>query len=129
MDYTFGKEYKLCSQTVIDSLFESGEQFKAYPFIVRFLETELRTDKPFQLVISAPKRIFRFAHQRNRAKRICKEAIRHHKENLESYLRDNGKQLALFVVYTSRSELGHEKLNHQTEKMFQKLILQLKEHD
>ena len=126
--FSFGKKHKLCSRTTINEVFDSGEQLKFFPYVVRYKEASLSDNMPFQVVFSAPKRIFRKAHERNRVKRICREAFRLNKHELQEYLEDNNKQLALFVVYTSKKELEHNDLQKRTTKLFQQLIKQL-EHD
>lgn len=129
INYKFGKNYKLCSQLIIDDIFANGQQLKAYPFVIKFKIVSLKENVPFQLVLSAPKRLFRFAHQRNRAKRICKEAIRLNKHDLEHYLENNDQQLAIFLIYTAKKELDTEVLHDKTRKLFRKLITRLDEQD
>ena len=93
MDQTFGKEYKLCSQKKIESLFKTGNLVKKFPLIVHFQEVEETLSKPFQVVISVPKRIYRKAHDRNRIKRLMREAVRKNKNILESYLIPKNKNI------------------------------------
>ena len=87
--------------------------------------SELPSEKLFQIVIAAPKRIFRKAHERNRVKRLCKETIRKNKFILEDYLTENKQQLALFLVYTNKEEMNYEVLFKKTETLFKKLIPEL----
>ncbi|MFT6244429.1 MAG: ribonuclease P protein component, partial [Crocinitomicaceae bacterium] len=86
MNHSFGKAYKLCSKKLIDEVFESGVTVKSYPLIAKYKKVDLKNDAPFQMVISAPKRTFKNAFQRNRIKRLCKEAIRMNKQILEEPL-------------------------------------------
>ena len=83
MNQSFGKAYKLCSKKLIDEVFESGVTVKSYPLIVKYKLVDLKGDTPFQMLISAPKRTFKSAIERNRIKRLCKEAIRKNKQILE----------------------------------------------
>lgn len=128
MNYQFGKEYKLCSEVTIESLFKEGKQIKKYPFVIRYIETKKENTPPFQIVVSAPKRVFRKAHERNRIKRVCKEVIRMNKHTLESYLQKSNKQLALFFIYSSKEEMKRELLDKKINQLFSKLINQL-DHD
>jgi ribonuclease P protein component len=121
-DLKFGKKYKLCSKKAIDLIFEKGSTVKEFPFVLRFVEFENEEKVPFQMVISAPKKIFKSAVKRNRIKRICREAVRLNKDELESYCLANKKQLALFLIYTDQSELKAEILNRKIRKVFKKLI-------
>ena len=125
MDYCLGKENKLCSPKIIDDVFSTGLQVKSYPFIIKFKETSLPKDVSFQIVFSAPKRTFRKATERNRIKRLCKEAFRQHKHPLDDFLKNHNKQLALFLVYTTKEEISLSLLGGQTDKLIKKIISQL----
>ena len=119
MGNDLGKEYKLCSHVIIEDVFATGDLIKSYPFVARIKLTKLPKQVPFQLVFSAPKRTFRKAYQRNKVKRLCKEAFRLNKYELESALTDSNKQLALFLVFTSRDKITFdvlEKNNYTTRK-------------
>jgi ribonuclease P protein component len=126
VNQSFGKEYKLCSKKRISEVFEAKQSIKAYPLIAHFKELD-RTDEttPFQVVLSAPKRNFRKAHDRNRIKRLMREAIRKNKLPLESFLEERGKCLALFVIYTSREELSLAVLEKKTKQLISGLIKQI----
>lgn len=129
MNFSLGKVNKLCSPKIIDDVFENGMQVKSYPFVLKFKETALPKDVSFQIVFSAPKRTFRKAVQRNRIKRLCKEAFRKKKHELDNYLQNQNKQLALFLVYTPKEELTLSLLDGRTEKLIKKIILQLESND
>jgi ribonuclease P protein component len=124
-----GKRYMLCSKNTIDALFESGITVKSYPYVAILQYDQFKDEVPFKIVFSAPKRTFKRAHERNRIKRICKEAVRLNKSQLESYLVDNEKQLALFLVYSSKEELKNEQLEKKTVALFKKIINKLENHD
>jgi len=128
LNQSFGKAYKLCSKTLIDEIFDSGETIKSYPLIVKYKSATLKSDTAFQMVISAPKRTFRNAHQRNRIKRLCKEAIRKNKQILEAYLHENNLQVGLCLIYSAKEEMTMEQLDRKTQKLFKKIIDKLDEH-
>ena len=98
MNEKFGKEYKLCSQKVIQSIFDEKKSVKAYPFLIHYSLIPLSSDASFQITVSAPKRNFKKAHDRNRIKRLMREAIRKNKLILEPFLLENKKQVALFMI-------------------------------
>lgn len=129
MDFKLGKATKLCSPKIIDDVFDTGSQLKSYPFVLKFKEVALPKEVPFQIVFSAPKRTFRKATQRNRIKRLCKEAFRARRHELDAYLSAQNKQLALFLVYTPREELDVNLLTGRTEKLIKKIISQLDTND
>ncbi|MEN9400819.1 MAG: hypothetical protein RL632_1922 [Bacteroidota bacterium] len=128
MNQSFGKEYKLCSKKLIDTIFKEGKSVKAFPLTLLYLIHENSRNVPFQLVISAPKKINRHAHDRNRMKRIVREAIRKNKFILEDFLTASNQQLAIFLVYTSKEEMTTEQLDKKTKKIFTQLTEKL-QHD
>lgn len=125
MDFSFGKEYKLCSKIAIDAIFEKGKSVKQFPLVVKFLPTDLKTDKRFQVVLSVPKRNFKKAVDRNRIKRLLREATRFEKHTLETYLEKKELQVALFVIFTAREEMELSSLQNKMQKAFLKIIEQL----
>lgn len=112
---------------MIEELFNSGVTVKSYPLIAIHKKVTFTDNSPFKIVFSAPKRTFKKAVQRNRIKRICKEAVRLNKSILESYLLENNIQIALFLVYSSKDELNHVQLEKKVVKLFNELITSLHE--
>lgn len=122
VDEKFGKKYKLCSRKIIDSIFEKGKQEKAFPFFLRYVYTSLNTDTNFQVVISVPKRKFKRATDRNRIKRLVREAVRKNKYILEEKLFAPDQKLALFLIYTSTKEESYQKIFDKIEALFLRLV-------
>lgn len=121
----FGKPYKLCSRKMIDRLFKEGKQLRAFPLTVYYLENESTEKVPFQVVLSAPKRQFKRAHDRNYVKRLMKEVLRREKQPLEDILTEQEKQLALFIVYGNKEVLSYPELEKSVRKLIGKLIGEL----
>ena len=121
----FGKSYKLCSRKTIDLLFSEGKQLRAFPLKMYYSESKAIEKVPFQVVISAPKRQFKRAHDRNYVKRLLKEVLRKEKQPLEDLLNESGKQLSLFVIYTNKEVLTYQELEKCMRKMLAKLIAEL----
>lgn len=122
MDQSFGKEYKLCSKKVMDTIFEEGKTEKVYPFLLRYLNVDLKTEKRFQIVIAVPKRKFKRAVDRNRIKRLIREAVRKKKYIIEQAMTDEEQQLALFLIYTSSQEETYQKIIDKIEALFLRLV-------
>ena len=72
MKQTFPKSAKLCGQTNIDQLYAHGKRFVAWPLRV----TWLPTDDATQVLIWAPKSLFKHAVDRNHLRRLMREAYR-----------------------------------------------------
>jgi ribonuclease P protein component len=86
MRFTFGKPEKLKSRKLIGKLFEDGKSVKKFPIRLVYLQTEHTSDFPIQAGFSVPKRNFKKAVDRNRIKRLLREAYRHEKGALYEQL-------------------------------------------
>lgn len=122
MEQSLGKSYKLCNKDQIDAIFASGQTQKQYPLVAKYDFIQKPGAPRFQIVIAAPKRTFRTAIKRNRIKRICREAVRKNKKELETWLNDNNSQLGIFLLYTGKEEVSVLKLSKKTQDLFQKII-------
>lgn len=129
MNETFGKEYKLCSQKIIQDLFDNGNKLHSFPFTFQYAIQVIPSKVPFQITISVPKRNFKKAHDRNRIKRLIRECIRKNKLILEEPLKASGKQLALFLIYKHNSELDYTTLMHKTSKILLLLNESIQKHE
>ena len=79
MRYTFGKQEKLKSRKLIGKLFEEGKSVKKFPIRLVYLQIDQTSKYPIQAGFSVPKRNFKKAPDRNRIKRLLREAYRHAK--------------------------------------------------
>ena len=69
---TFSKVQRLCGQTKIDSLYKNGSRFVVWPIRVTYLPIEDET----QVLVWAPKSLFKRAVDRNALRRKMREAYR-----------------------------------------------------
>jgi ribonuclease P protein component len=69
---TFPKHSKLCGQLRIAQLYKEGKRFVAWPLRVTWQPTEDET----QVLVWAPKSLFKRAVKRNRIRRLMREAYR-----------------------------------------------------
>jgi ribonuclease P protein component len=100
VEYTFNKEERLKSKRLIDALFSNGKVIAAYPVKVFWIEAELPVDRPFQFGVSAPKRKFKKAVDRNTIKRKIREIVRLNKHLLAEAPGIKGRQFAFMILYT-----------------------------
>ncbi len=82
MRFTFGKREKLKSRKLIGKLFTEGKSVKKFPVRLVYLQTTHTSNFPIQASFSVPKRNFKRAVDRNRIKRLLREAYRHEKNSL-----------------------------------------------
>ena len=123
----FGKAYKLCHQKKIENLFSDGKKTYKFPFSAQYALHQEETITPFQMVISVPKRNFKKATDRNRLKRLIREAVRKNKLILESFLLQENLKLSLMFIFTNKDEMSFQEINHKTENFLKHLIQEIKD--
>lgn len=101
--FTFNHSERLKFRKQIETLFQNGEAFSVYPFRVVYSCTHIREaqDAPARAGFSVPKKKMRHAVQRNRIKRLLKEAWRHEKHHIYPLI-PTDKQLHLFFIFVGK---------------------------
>jgi len=118
---TFKKEERLCSKTVLDSLFAEGKSVFAFPCKILYIPTEHSSDFPIQVVFSVPKRNFKHAVKRNLIRRRMREAYRLNKEELYSKLAPLDLKLAVMVLYIEKEVKDYKAIEKGMKKGLKKL--------
>ncbi|MFT3949951.1 MAG: ribonuclease P protein component [Agriterribacter sp.] len=125
--FTLKKAERLKSRKSIDRLFNAGESFFIYPFKVHYLISTGDGNNKVQSLqagVTVSTRNFKKAVDRNRIKRITREAYRLQKDPLLQKLVDTKKNINIFFVYVSKEissfEQMHEKLRVILERLIQK---------
>jgi len=107
----FVKEERLHSKKLIGQLFSEGKSFYKYPFKVVFLEVEKGDTAPVTILISVSKRNFKRAVDRNKIKRLNREAFRKNKSVLyKSGTLKNDKTLLIALIYTAKAILPYREI-------------------
>ena len=124
MKKTFTKEERLCSKRKIDSLFHSGSSFIVYPFrAVYLVGPDQENPTPAQVIISVSKRRFKHTHERNRIKRLMREAYRLQKQEfLYQDLNKLSMHLNLAIQYVGKEELSYEFLFNKMNKTLKQVV-------
>lgn len=79
MKNTFDKQQRLCGQLRVKTLFANGKRLTAWPLRVTYLPL---AGGETQVLVRAPKALFKRAVHRNRLKRLMREAWRLHQHEL-----------------------------------------------
>ena len=93
---------RLKRRKVIDQLFSDGKAFSVFPFRVQYMFNSLPDDVPLQAGFTVSGRNFKRAVDRNRIKRLMREAYRLQAPPLKELLLAKQMKLGLFFIYTGR---------------------------
>ena len=80
-------------------------------------------------MISVPKRNFKKAVDRNRLKRLIREAVRKNKLILESFLIQENLKLYFMLVFTNKEEMAFQEIHLKTENFIKHLIQEIKDEN
>ncbi len=120
---TFKKDERLKSRKIIGKLFSDGQSFGMYPLRLVWLEMhEIQGDFPVKFSLSVPKRAFPKAVDRNRLRRLVREAWRLNKAWLYDRLADDGKQYAFMVLYTAKEPLELSKIEDAMRRVNRRFL-------
>ena len=81
MANTFPKQNKLCGQERIAQLYKQGKRFTSWPLRVTYMPAN---SPDSQVLVWAPKSLFKHAVQRNHLRRLMREAYRLHQDILSA---------------------------------------------
>ncbi len=116
--YFLRKEHKLKSRKAIDLLFTKGKSFNNYPFRICW---KIVDEKELKAGFTASSKNFKHATDRNRIKRLTREAYRLQKNNLQETIQKRNNGLHIFFIYTgkeiSKYEFVFEKMNALLKKI------------
>ena len=125
--FTFDHSERLKFRKQIEALFRNGEAFSVYPFRVVHNCTDPRADKdaPARAGFSVPKKKMRHAVQRNRIKRLLKEAWRHEKHRIYPLIPAD-RQLHLFFIFVGKEIPDWPATQKAMSKIIPNLLSKLK---
>lgn len=118
--FGFGRKEKLKSRKKIEELFLNGKNFSAFPLRVtyQFLPSE---ETVVQVGVTAGKKYFKRAVDRNRIKRLIKEAYRLQKNDLLETVKQGGQKGFLFFIYTDKTIASFSVIKEAMNKCLQRL--------
>jgi len=147
--YTWTKAEKLKSRKRIEWVFKEGKSLSLFPFKVFYLVVRPVAapapaiavtssaaplppfvppprPAPLQAGFGAGSRHFKKAVDRNRIKRLTREAYRLQKQPLIDLLTQKGLSMSLFFVYTGKELPDHGTVKERVGVALQKLIKEVK---
>lgn len=102
--HVLGKEERLKSSKLIDELFNNGGSVSVFPLRMSFsfLPHSPTDDYHLKIGVTASRRNFKKAVDRNRIKRLIREAYRLQKGELLARLKDRGFKVHIFFMYVDK---------------------------
>ena len=104
MRQTFNKEERLKSRKLIQQLFAEGKSLNAFPIRLLYLPSDHDSPYRIQAGVTVSKRNFKKAVQRNRIKRLLREAYRKNKRILYDELADKHRSIIFSLIYIGNEE-------------------------
>lgn len=108
MDQTYKKIEKLKSEKLIEKLFSEGKSVAVYPLRLVYLKTNFDDPVKVKTGVSVSKRHFKKAVDRNRIKRLMREAYR---LNKCEYLDNISDQYAFMFLYIGKTGTDFETIS------------------
>jgi len=96
-----------------------------FPFKVKWLFQDPAAGFPLQAGFGVSSRQFKRAVDRNRIKRLGREAYRLQKQPLVDLLREKGRFLAVFFIYTGKEVPDFATVSRQIGVALQKLMKEI----
>jgi ribonuclease P protein component len=129
--FTLGKNERLKSRKAIEQLFRQGKSFVVTPFKLFFVITPgLKDPNNFlQFGVGVSSKNFKRAVDRNRVKRLTREAYRLQKGDLKNSLKSAGRTLHLFLIYTGRELPNYQLVSDKVGVILKKLQKQIDENN
>ena len=129
--FTLGKHERLKSRKSIELLFKEGKKFVAHPYLVYYglAQFPKTTGKSFtlQFGVGAGTKNFKKAVDRNRIKRLTREAFRLQKTALKENLKSKDILLNLFLIYTAKEIPGYNEVCKKLGAILKKLETMIEE--
>ncbi len=122
MQQTFKKQEKLKKRKLIEQLFDQGKSVTVFPIKLIYLELDHNSPYKIQAGVSASKRNFKKAVDRNRIKRLLREVYRKNKYLI--YESEHTKKHIFMFIYLGRTELDYYSLEDKMKELIKKFLQQ-----
>ena len=119
--HQFPKAEHLKSRKQIEELFAGGKSFFVHPVKVYWKIASQQSAPDVKVGVSASKRNFKKAVDRNRVKRLLRESYRLNKQGLPALFAAKGTSLQVFFIYVDKTLPTFESLETKMKTCIKKL--------
>ena len=120
MNSKFSNKEKLKSKKLIDQLFNEGNSISAHPLRLVFIKTHFDDAIKLKVGVSVSKRNFKKAVDRNRIKRLLREAYR---LNKGLYFNNITTQYAFMILYIGTDMPDFKSLDTKIKLLFEQFLI------
>lgn len=117
MAYSFPKSMRLCGDLRIRATQSQGKRYVAWPLRAHVLPAEGQT----QVMVWAPKSLHKHAVDRNRLRRLMREAYRLNCEPLKQ-LETEGKAQHIAIYHMDKEVSDFNQIAHAMRKLIAKIV-------
>jgi len=130
--FTLGKNERLKSRKQIEQLFDKGKSFVVAPFRIYFIvNSELpiqKGDSRLKFGTGVSAKNFKKAVDRNRIKRLTREAWRLQKIEIRDKVKETQRQLNVFFIYTGKELPDFTMVKDKVAVVLKKLAAKIDEN-
>ncbi|MDD2793209.1 MAG: ribonuclease P protein component [Sediminibacterium sp.] len=125
---SYSSQEKLKSRKALESLFTGGKSFSVFPVKVFYaldrVEPGMVRETPVNAGVGVSSKNFRKAVQRNRIKRLLREAYRTQKQALQGAVKEE-QHVSVFFLYIGKELPEYAPLKESMGKVLERLIEKL----
>ncbi|MDP9229429.1 MAG: ribonuclease P protein component [Bacteroidota bacterium] len=132
--FTLGKNERLRSRNLIEQLFKQGKSLDVFPYKVYYLlkEKTINIESSIlnvQFGVGVSTKNFKKAVDRNRIKRVTREAYRLQKLLLHQITKEKRFQLSVFFIYTAKELSDYNQVKEKVNLILEKIIKLIDENN
>lgn len=120
--HSYGRKEKLKRRKQIEAVFAGGRSLSVHPLRLVYLAQAQDSGAEVEMGVSASRRNFKKAVDRNRVKRLLREAWRLNKQPLLDHARAKGLRISAFLIYTDKTLPQFAGLQPKMRLLLNKLI-------
>lgn len=119
--FTFSKQEKLTGETTVNELFLTGNSFLAYPIRIVWTSAQTAESASLKVLMSVPKKKLKHAVDRNRVKRLLREAFRLKNQALKKLVLEQGLDVKMAIVWIPNEILDYAKVERKMSEVLVKM--------